>query len=94
MDNRVLIEAGGPCGCFHCLKTFDAAEVMQWQGSTALCPFCHYDTVLSAQADPIDAAFLRRMNQHWFGEPSKIDLSGELARLTLQPPDKPARHGC
>jgi len=69
LDNRSVIEAGGSCGCFYCLKTFDASQVVEWVDApktTALCPFCHIDTVLSAKTDPIDSDFLRRMRNHWF----------------------------
>jgi hypothetical protein len=66
--NRRLLEQGGECGCFHCLKRFDAGQVTQWgdENNTARCPYCSYDTVLSAKADPIDDVFLKRMQQWWF----------------------------
>lgn len=73
IGNRRLIEQGGPCGCFYCLKTFDAGAVIHWvdpadddDGQTALCPHCGIDAVLSAKAAPIDDLFLRRMNARWF----------------------------
>ncbi len=69
IDNRSLIETGGLCGCFYCLATFDASEVVEWVDAcktTALCPSCHIDTVLSARTDPIDPRFLRRMRDYWF----------------------------
>jgi hypothetical protein len=79
MDNRQLIASGGACGCFHCLNTFDATKVTHWGGrggKTAFCPVCHYDTVLSSRADPIDPFFLRRMNARFFGgERAKLDLT-------------------
>lgn len=65
-----MLAQGGQCGCFHCLRTFDASEVTHWGGKnsgTAFCPHCRYDTVLSAHVDPIDASFLRRMQTRWFG---------------------------
>lgn len=70
LNNRQLVAAGGDCGCFHCFKTFDAEQVMHWTGkddTTAMCPYCHYDTVLSAKVDPIDPNFLRQMRTRWFG---------------------------
>ena len=65
--NRRLLANGGECGCFYCLKRFDASEVTQWRHdeNTALCPYCGFDTVLSKKADPIDDLFLKRMQQHW-----------------------------
>jgi hypothetical protein len=70
LDNREILAAGGQCGCFHCLRTFDAGEVINWGGrgsSNAVCPHCHYDTVLSGAVDPIDGGFLRQMQARWFG---------------------------
>jgi hypothetical protein len=69
-ENRQVLAAGGACGCFHCQKTFDAADVVHWcdKNMTALCPFCHLDTVLSSRVDPIDPAFLRRMYTRWFAD--------------------------
>jgi hypothetical protein len=81
LDNRLLLASGGGCGCFHCLKTFDATEVTLWGGrgsATALCPYCHYDTVLSSRIDPIDPTFLAQMRARWFeGKGTPLDLSAE-----------------
>jgi hypothetical protein len=86
LDNHQLLATGGECGCFHCLRTFDAGEVTEWvdDTSTALCPRCHVDAVLSSKIEPIDPDFLRRMHDYWFEQTRQIDLSGELA--TLQKP--------
>ena len=73
LGNRRLLLQGGPCGCFHCRRTFEASEITQWvdpNGETALCPHCGTDAVLSAKADPIDPTFLRRMQARWFGRVS------------------------
>ena len=66
--NRRLLANGGECGCFHCLRRFDANEVTQWgdNAETARCPHCGAATVLSAKADPVDDIFLKRMQQYWF----------------------------
>jgi hypothetical protein len=83
LGNRQLLAHGGKCGCFHCFKTFDASEITHWggrDGNTALCPFCHYDTVLSSNVDSIDPGFLGRMQAHWFGGKGiPFDLNAELA---------------
>jgi hypothetical protein len=65
--NRRLLKQGGQCGCFNCLRRFDASEITQWVEvtETARCPYCSTDTVLSAKADPIDDVFLKRMQQWW-----------------------------
>jgi NAD-dependent SIR2 family protein deacetylase len=77
MNNRELLGTGGECGCFYCLRTFDAKEVKRWidNGQTALCPYCGIDAVLSSKVDPIDGAFLQRMHRYWFEQSKKIDLN-------------------
>lgn len=57
------------CGCFHCCKVFPPSAIVEWtDGDTcAFCPECGIDSVIgSASGYPIDAAFLRRMHDHWF----------------------------
>ena len=78
IDNHRLLANGGRCGCFYCLKTFDASEVATWvdEGVTALCPHCGIDTVLSEKADPIDPWFLKRMHAFWFKAP-RIAFPGQ-----------------
>jgi hypothetical protein len=41
------------CGCFCCLQTFPAAEVVDWidDGETPLCPYCGIDAVLPGETD-------------------------------------------
>jgi len=80
--NRPLLASGGECGCFYCLKTFDASEVVQWvhADSTARCPHCGIDAVLSARTDSVTPAFLSLMHAHWFQRTTRIDLSAELMK--------------
>jgi hypothetical protein len=81
--NRPLIENGGACGCFYCLKTFDASEVVMWvhDDSTALCPHCGIDAVLSSKGCSIAAAFLHSMHARWFKRTVRLDLSAELKKF-------------
>ena len=82
--NRELLAAGGRCGCFYCMQTFDASDVTEWVGkneATALCPYCHIDTVLSSASCSIDLPFLERMNECWFKQtvplkefPDKVEV--------------------
>jgi hypothetical protein len=83
LKNRSVLVSGGECGCFHCLKTFDANEVTEWtnDGATALCPRCGIDAVLSSHVDPIDPVFLRRMHNFWFEQSAQVDLSGDRVIL-------------
>ena len=76
LRNRADLSMGGPCGCFYCLAVFDASEVRDWiDGTTARCPRCGIDAVLSARAAPTDPEFLRRMRGYWFERSVRWDPS-------------------
>jgi hypothetical protein len=55
-NNRIDLSFPGRAGCFHCLRIFDARKVHSWcdyqrdfkRNLTALCPYCHIDSVLPA----------------------------------------------
>lgn len=62
--NMELVEKSERCSCYHCFKTFAAAEVNEWIDehplpNTTFCPYCGMDSVLcSATEFPIgDADF-------------------------------------
>ena len=68
-NNRQEIEGGEKCGCFYCLCVFDKSDITDWVdgGTTALCPFCGIDSVLSDESGfPITKEFLEEMKDHWF----------------------------
>ncbi len=71
--NRDSVQGTRQCGCFHCLRTFEASAVEEWVAEsdglevTALCPFCGIDSVLPARAgEPIDGDILKAMRVYWF----------------------------
>lgn len=79
-NNRDEVEASQICGCFYCSQIFPATEIIAWAGldvssfdnpdssdaGTALCPRCGSETVIGDKSGyPIDAEFLRRMNEAW-----------------------------
>jgi len=72
--HRASIERGDRCGCFCCGKKFRPAEypIKEWidEETTALCPFCGVDAVLSTADVPEadDENFLEMMEAHWFSE--------------------------
>lgn len=41
------------CGCFCCLQTFEATEVIDWidDGDTPVCPYCGVAAVLEGVTD-------------------------------------------
>ncbi len=58
------------CGCFYCLSTFPGAEIREWidEGTTALCPKCGIDSVLSeCERYDISDAKLKERRRASFG---------------------------
>ena len=68
-NHRPEVMSSDTCGCFHCEKTFQPAEIIDWvdDGKTALCPRCGIDSVIgSASGFPLTQSFLSEMNRYWF----------------------------
>lgn len=68
-DHRDEIERSTTCGCFYCMETFPAEEVLWGRFSeiTGACPHCGVDSVIGdASGYPVTPHFLRRMNRRWF----------------------------
>ena len=94
--NRDTVQGTRACGCFHCLRTFDAAAVVDWtregdgQEETALCPFCGSDSVMPArEGAPIDPGVLKAMQVYWYGrtassDSQQKDAAGKI-RVRLEP---------
>jgi hypothetical protein len=53
---------------FIACERVDACAIARWVNgeTTALCPFCGIDSVLSSEADRIDLDFLKGMHDYWF----------------------------
>ena len=51
-DNKEKLQHSTKCGCFHCKKIFDPAEINKWtdDGNTAICPYCGIDSVITKTA--------------------------------------------
>jgi len=62
------------CGCFNCLRTFYPDEIFYFvdednpKGSTAMCPYCNIDSVISSKSGfPVDdPVFLEEMYSYFF----------------------------
>jgi len=75
--HRAQIQASRLCSCFDCLLIFSphrlrwynwVNEKISGKCITATCPRCGIDSIIgSASGFPINKAFLRRMQKHWFG---------------------------
>lgn len=64
------IQQNQKCGCFYCLKIFDATEITDWvdDEQTAICPHCGIDAVLAENDEQVlDQAILKEMHDYYFG---------------------------
>lgn len=69
--NKKDVEKSKKCGCFHCLEIFDAIFIRDYvsdrDGDTAMCPYCHTDSVIAdVSGFPITKDFMREMKKAWF----------------------------
>ncbi len=73
-NNRQALLEAGRGACFYCCEEFAADDISEWvdHDSTALCPRCGIDSVLSASGQAADKQFLRRMHEHWFGRTVRL----------------------
>lgn len=68
-NNREEITHSHTCGCFHCRKRFNPAEITDWiEGEkTAVCPVCGVDSIIGDAAGfPITVGLLKTMKAYWF----------------------------
>lgn len=68
-NHRAALEKDALCGCFHCLRIYNPAQIEKWidNGQTALCPHCGVDSVIGESAGyPLTDAFLKGMHKRWF----------------------------
>jgi hypothetical protein len=65
IHNHAEIAAGVDCGCYFCLTIFDGGTVYEWtdEGTTAVCPRCGIDSVLSGITD---MEYLKSAHERWF----------------------------
>ena len=51
------------CGCFHCLRVYEATEVIDWidDGETPLCPHCGVDAVMLGVTDMMELLAMHRV---------------------------------
>ena len=66
-DHRDLILQSRLCACFHCLRAFPPVTIEEWvdDGHTALCPYCHDETLLPDVGLTLNYHFLRTMREFW-----------------------------
>lgn len=72
-NHRDELTEGEFCGCFYCLSIFESNKIVEWIdevegiGTTAMCPDCGIDSVISSNSGyPITKEFLSKMQRHWF----------------------------
>ena len=78
--NRNSLASSQMAGCFYCLNTFPASEVVDWldeqyeQQASAICPRCQAGAVIGdASGFPIEADFLGRMQGRWYQAKKESD---------------------
>lgn len=61
------------CGCFCCLQTFAASEVIDWidDGDTPLCPYCGIAAVMPGVTDLVK---LFKLREQRFGPDTDVKL--------------------
>lgn len=71
--NRKKIDLSKKCWCYYCLKQFSSDKITEWWdedengvGQTAVCPFCHIDSVIGDSEADITEELLLDMRKHWF----------------------------
>jgi NAD-dependent SIR2 family protein deacetylase len=74
--SRTIGESLMECGCFCCLQTFAASEVIDWidDGDTPLCPHCGIAAVLPGVTDIVE---LFRLRERRFGAQAGVPLPDE-----------------
>ena len=74
-NHKPELEKDRICGCFHCLRIYNPAEIDNWiiadnkcdKRGTAVCPYCGIDSVIGESSGyPITKEFLKEMNEYWF----------------------------
>ncbi len=69
--NKEQVEKSDKCGCFSCGNIFLSSEIVDYVpdegGPTALCPYCHVDSVIGdASGITITTEFMKKMMKRWF----------------------------
>jgi len=70
VHNRKALSTDQACGCFFCLRIFNAKEIA-WpdDDDTAMCPYCGIDAVVGESSGlAITKQFLKSMREYWFTE--------------------------
>lgn len=63
--NRDSLKNDKTCGCTACLAIFDPAEITDWNGDTAVCPYCGSEAVIGEGSGcPITADTLAELNKY------------------------------
>ena len=71
--NEELVRHSKICACFYCGNFFAPSQIEEWikdlgDAKTALCPYCHVDSVLpDAAGYPLTEIFVQKMRGYWFG---------------------------
>lgn len=76
LNNRKQLQGSSRCGCYYCEKIYEPSKIKSWVdklGETAICPFCHIDSVIAETKDlPLTKEFLQEAHKYWFNITARI----------------------
>lgn len=67
--NQKALAASQLCGCFYCCKIYLPMQIKEWcdkSNQTAICPYCHIDSVIASLDCELSIDLLEKMQSHWF----------------------------
>ncbi len=75
-NNRKSLQASSQCGCYYCLTIFTPDKITEWtdEKQTAICPFCHVDSVIPDDIQELTKTILQETHNYWF-KPKKDNLA-------------------
>lgn len=70
-NNWQYVSDSKECGCFYCLRHFDADEITHWYESpnekSATCPYCYMDSVIiETEREHVEHDLLCQLNMRFF----------------------------
>lgn len=65
-NNEENMGVSNKCGCYSCLKIFQARDVKKYIDDTAVCPYCGEQSLIpDASGILLDDDFLNCVNKFW-----------------------------
>lgn len=65
-NNKVELLNSDKCGCFGCMKIYDAKEVVDFDEVSGECPYCHEHSVLPDSLVNVNDQVLDSLNRIYY----------------------------